>query len=282
MIVDGGHVLTDGGGSPAVLLAAGMADSGASWHRLRPLLTGRHRVVSFDRPGLGASPPRTSYPSLAEEADRLDRLIRRLDLGRPVIVAHSAAALHAEAYARRSPDRLAGLVLVDPSGVEPVAIRGQVPRLVRRSFVRAGGVLAGLADAAGLTGAVGPRLWRAGMTGMTDRPADEWATGRTVAPFVRAAETTAALAEWVAYGEMAADLTELRRWTDPPAVPVVVLTALGAARSVAARARRRIEHDRLARSFPAGRQEVVRDSRHFLQLDRPDLVAAAVAACLTG
>ena len=282
MIVDGAYVSVDGAGSPAVLLAAGMADSGASWVRLEPLLTDRHRVVAFDRPGLGASPPRTSFPALAQEADRLNRLIRRLGLGRPVIVAHSAAALHAEAYARRWPDRLTGLVLVDPSGVESIAGAGTGPRLIRRCAVRAGGLLAGLADVTGLTGALGPWLWRAAMAGMTDRPAVEWAAHQTVRPFARRAEATAALAELVSYGELAADLTELRRRTDPPAVPVVVVTALGAARSAAGRARRRVEHDRLARSFPAGRQEVVRDSRHFVQLDRPDLVAAAVADCLPG
>ena len=121
LITSGGvplHVVVDGQGEPAVLLLAGLGEPWFDWDPTVPLLAGRHRVVRYDRPGLGASPARRTYPTLAEEADRIAAVIDRYGLDRPVVVAHSAAALPAEACARRHPGGLSGLVLVDPKQVE--------------------------------------------------------------------------------------------------------------------------------------------------------------------
>jgi hypothetical protein len=58
---------------------------------------------------------------------------------------------------------------------------------------------------------------------------------------------------------------------------VVVLTALGDLAGGRACVDWRSAHAALARSFPAGRQEVLRDSRHLVQWDEPQTVAAAIA-----
>lgn len=276
------HVTSDGSGSPAVLVCAGMADAGFSWEPVTALLAGRHRVVRFDRPGLGGSPALRDYPTLDQEAERIDGLVRGLGLDRPVIVAHSAAALHAEAYARRLPTGLSGLVLVDPDVVRRSTARQPVLAAGARRVVRAGAVAAGLAEMIGLVGLMGPLTWRLMMRGQTNRPPRHWPLAEGKRVFGTGRASAAALAELISYEELAADLTALRERTAPPAVPVVVLTALGDLRSAVARARCRTDHDELARSFPDGRHEVLRDSRHLVQLDDPAAIAAAVASCLPG
>ncbi|MFC7744413.1 alpha/beta fold hydrolase [Nocardiopsis composta] len=73
---------------------------------MRRLLQDRYRVVRFDR--------RNLRPTLRSEAMRLAGLAEAAG-GPVVVVAHSVAALHAEAFARLRPELVCGLVLVDPS-----------------------------------------------------------------------------------------------------------------------------------------------------------------------
>ncbi|MFF5175528.1 alpha/beta fold hydrolase [Micromonospora sp. NPDC000089] len=273
-----------------VLLCAGMAEGAASWDALVPLLAGRHRIARLDRPGLGVVPDDGRVPTLAGEAARIGALVE--ELGRPVLVAHSAAALPAEAYARRHPERLAGLVLVDPSLVDPAPAGADAPAPgptlagVRRAHAeRAAARLARLlvavaptlgaaADRAGLAGRLGPWVWRRAVRRMSVRPPQP----ERAAPYRSGSVLLRVLVELLAYPGMAADLVALRAATGPPPLPVVVLTALGDLPTARGRAAWRAGHARLAASFPNGRQEVLRDARHLLPGDRPEVVAAAVAA----
>ncbi|HEY0698425.1 MAG TPA: alpha/beta fold hydrolase [Micromonospora sp.] len=312
MTVDGPeHLVSDGAGEPPVLVCPGMADTVLTWPAVVDLLAGRHRVVRFDRPGLGHSAPLGRLPTLAGEADRIAAVIGRSRLRRPVLVAHSVAAWHAEAYARLHPDDVAGLVLVDPSVAQPapgswqvsgaasrqrsdvvgrwrqagaarrrdlsaVVGRWDLSAVVGRWLAGNSAELARLIDVTGLARLVGPALWAAAVRSMAARPPSRRLRNEVGPVYGGGKLVVAALAEWLTYDAMRGDLVELRRRTAPPPVPVVVLTALGDLGSPAARARWRVAHDRLAHSFPHGRQEVLRDCRHLVQLDRPDAVAAAV------
>lgn len=100
--------------APTVLLVNGLSLPAALWapvvQRLPTL-----RVASFDRPGLGASRGQPGL-ALAEQATQLQAVARAAaPSGRIVVVAHSHGALAAGMLARREPQRVAGLVLVDPS-----------------------------------------------------------------------------------------------------------------------------------------------------------------------
>jgi pimeloyl-ACP methyl ester carboxylesterase len=271
----GGPVAPGCSDEPTVLLCAGMAEGAATWDRLVPLLA--TRVTRLDRPGLGVLPAERRSPTLAGEVARIAAAVEAGPAGPIVLVAHSAAALPVEAYARLAPGRLAGLVLVDPSVVgrwpRPGRRRGELARLVAAGSPA---LAAGL-DRGGLARRLGPWAWRSAVrrlgTGSPD-PARRAAATRV---YGSGRVLTSVLVEWLAYPSMAADLAALRRRTVPPAVPVVVLTALGDLAGGRARADWRSAHAALARSFPAGRQEVLRDSRHLVQWDEPQTVAAAIA-----
>ena len=71
-------------------------------------------VLRLDRPGLVRTPWPGVLPELSAEVETLVDLIERMEAP-AVLVAHSMAGLHAEALARRRPDLVAALVLVDSS-----------------------------------------------------------------------------------------------------------------------------------------------------------------------
>jgi pimeloyl-ACP methyl ester carboxylesterase len=260
------HVVSEGTGPP-VLLTSGLGGAWFDWMPVTSLLRHRYRVIAFDRPGLGGSPPSPGRRTLRREADLLAALARWT--GEPVIVvAHSIAALHAEAFARLHPGRVRGLVLVDPS-VEPR------PHPYARTLTRLTPLAHLAGTVAGLTGVgrlAGPRVRRAIMRRICER-------GDVAPPeYVRAVSAHghvlgALLAEDLEYRQMAADLLTLRVHRPFPAVPLRVITALGRVRSP--REWRRA-HTALAALSPRGRQVVLPGVGHMVQVDRPEAVAEAV------
>ena len=105
------HLVEASGGRPTVVLLGGCGVPYYQWDEvvagLAPLAT-----VRMDRPGMSGTHCPGVLPTLAAEVATLDALLRRID-GPCVVVAHSMAGPHAEAFARAHPERLAGLVLVD-------------------------------------------------------------------------------------------------------------------------------------------------------------------------
>jgi pimeloyl-ACP methyl ester carboxylesterase len=72
-----------------------------------------HRFIAFDRPGFGHSDrPRDRVWSPWEQARLFLRASARLGVERPIVVGHSWGSLVALAMALRSPDDVAGLVLL--------------------------------------------------------------------------------------------------------------------------------------------------------------------------
>jgi pimeloyl-ACP methyl ester carboxylesterase len=281
MVIDVGGVplyaVDQGDGEPPLLLLAGVAGQCADWASTLALLGGRPRAVGFDRPGLGGSPPSSAFPTLDGEVARVGAVAARFGLQRPILVAHSAAAFFAEAYARCHPTAVAGLVLVDPSVEFRTRPRGRLGSLAARQAARVGAAVAHGADMSPLPRLAGPAIWRAAAASMTwrGRPPDDAAR-----LYRRASVAATAYTEWLAYRDWAADLARLRRRTQAPAVPTVVLTALGRIRGDRGRRRWRAAHARLTAMFPDGWQIVLPDSGHLVGFDRPDAIADAVGAII--
>jgi pimeloyl-ACP methyl ester carboxylesterase len=251
-----------------------MAGHCADWDLVVALIRVRHRVLRYDRPGLGRSPVLHSYPSLADEVSRIDALINHYDLRDPIVVAHSAAALHAEAYARQHPGVISGLVLVDPSWDSRSRPRGRYSAAAARYASRAAAGLLRAADVVRLPALLGPAMWRLAASSMT-KHASPPATGGH--PYRAGRVAAAAYGEWLAYRDWVADLEDVRRVTPAPSVPAVVITALAGLRREGSRRRWRHWHGKLAALLPGARQVVVRDAAHMVAFDRPDVVAAAIA-----
>jgi pimeloyl-ACP methyl ester carboxylesterase len=113
------HLYELGKGSPIVVLESGIAASSLNWRTVQAGIAKFTRVISYDRAGLGWSDP-------APAAITLDRLVADLRAlleaaGAPapyVLVGHSFGGLIVRAFAARHPKETVALVLVDALGPE--------------------------------------------------------------------------------------------------------------------------------------------------------------------
>jgi pimeloyl-ACP methyl ester carboxylesterase len=109
------HVQREGTGRPAVIFEAGLAASSLSWARVQPLVSQFSSTFSYDRAGLGWSQPLRSPPTLGRMLDDLHGVVMWAAGGEPVVlVGHSFGALLLLAYAQQFPKQVAGLVMLEP------------------------------------------------------------------------------------------------------------------------------------------------------------------------
>jgi len=105
--------------TPTVILDAGLGDTYTSWRKVQPQIAHLTRVCSYDRAGLGysdASPrPRTSR----DFAEELHTLLHTAGISGPLIlVGHSLGGYNVRLYASLYRSEVAGVVLVDASHPE--------------------------------------------------------------------------------------------------------------------------------------------------------------------
>lgn len=125
VVVDGTRLrLIDTGRGPAVVFIHGLAASTYSWrHQLEPVLQDGYRVVAFDNRGFGFSDHPDSGYANADYAHLVVALLDSLGIGDAVLVGHSMGGAIAAEVALTAPDRVRGLVLIDPAGYGPLGAR---------------------------------------------------------------------------------------------------------------------------------------------------------------
>lgn len=123
------HLLCIGEGAPIVLFESSGLGSAVSADRVRNEIAKQTRVCSYDRRGMGWSDPGPSGPITVNQfVDDLDQLLTRAKLPPPyIVVAASFGGLTAEMFARRYPDRVAGLVFLDAAN--SVALERVLPKI---------------------------------------------------------------------------------------------------------------------------------------------------------
>ncbi|MFE9400858.1 alpha/beta fold hydrolase [Streptomyces sp. NPDC006530] len=258
------HVVVEGAG-PVVVLSAGLGMSWFDWDPVVPLLTPRHTVVRFDRPGHGLSGPAVAPPTAAGEAGRIAGLLDGLGLTGPVtVVGHSIAGFHAEAFARLHPSRTAGLVLVDSSVEERARPPAALP--ARLALARALGSLLGHA---GVPAALGPATRRAVVRASRTGGGDPAPRDLVRLCYRGSRVWRGLILENAAYGSVAAELLSLRRELGPLDCPATVLAGgAGGGRWVG-------RQRGLAGVLGAG-FAVAEGAGHLLMLDAPGVVASAI------
>jgi pimeloyl-ACP methyl ester carboxylesterase len=279
------HVHCMGAGDSRVLLESGVAASSLSWTLVQPAIAEFARVCSYDRAGLGWSGAASSLRGVQGILSDLERVLAGAGAGPPaILVGHSFGSLIVRAYAARLPERVAGLVLVDP----PTA--WLVPGPERTRLLRGARHLSG----------VGSFLARIGVVGVC---LDLLARGRTDGPrrVARLFGPTVARTLERLIGEvrkLPPSLYPVLQWhwsqpksframgdylhvleqegaamasLSPPAhLPVVVISsAHQTADELAA-------HRRLAGASANGRHLVASGSGHWIPFDEPGVIVSAV------
>ncbi|HEY6372115.1 MAG TPA: alpha/beta hydrolase [Candidatus Sulfotelmatobacter sp.] len=259
------HMDCTGEGSPTVILESGLGETYVSWRKVQPQIAKFTRVCSYDRAGLGysdaSSQPRTSKVIAVE----LHALLRAAQISPPyVLVGHSMGGYNVRLYASLYRSEVAGMVLVDAS--HPDQEKRFPPELknMEGSWLRE-------AEFLEYTTPLGvPRL-----IGLCDQD-----------PVQRAAECNfhsarEGVAELKSFAESAAQTAATGSLGD---LPLAVLShdpdkpSADLPADLAKPTNEAWEkmQEELAHLSTRGTQEIAKNSSHYIQLDRPDVVVEAV------
>lgn len=113
---DGKIAYEESGSGPLVVCVPGMGDLRGEYRFLAPRMAAAgYRVVSMDARGHGETSPRWPDYTVGAIGSDMLALIHALDAGPALIVGTSMAAGAAVWAAAEAPERVAGLVLIDPA-----------------------------------------------------------------------------------------------------------------------------------------------------------------------
>jgi pimeloyl-ACP methyl ester carboxylesterase len=115
---EGTPVQGDASGTPVVLVH-GLGGSHLNWVHVGPALAAARRVVALDLPGFGLTPAGSRSTSVHANAEVLGRFLDEVVGAPAVLVGNSMGGMVSLLLAGRSPERVAGLVLVDPALPNP-------------------------------------------------------------------------------------------------------------------------------------------------------------------
>lgn len=105
-----------GQSGPTLVLQAGFGEGRVVWQPLIADLARDHRVFAHDRPGVAGQPSNDAPRDPCSIADEQRALLRAVGLPPPyLLVGHSLGGLYQYVYAKRYPEEVAGLVLLDPT-----------------------------------------------------------------------------------------------------------------------------------------------------------------------
>ena len=268
------HLVCIGSGSPVVVVEPSGFSNSMSFAAARTEVARRTRVCSYDRMGIGWSDPGPSAISAGMLADDLRRLTDAAHLRSPVIlVSASIGGLTAELFARRYPDRVAGLVFLDAANSELLIAR--VSDRAAHPLARAGCGAVRAAGAVGLVRLLDP--WhlrddaRAARSAALMYGAKPWvmlcAMVRGVDVTIREFGDAAPLRRELPVTALSA---ETRDALVPPAIAAWIQPGGGAL--VALRA----SHQRLARGSVRGVWRIVPGSDHLIASSQPQAVVDEV------
>ncbi len=283
------HFWGQGSGVPAVILEAGIAATSASWSPVQPKIAEFTGVASYDRAGLGWSERCREARTLRRMTHELAALLEQAHITPPyVLVAHSFGALVVRAFAHERPRQVVGLVLVDPVSIAAWSNCSDSDRrrlafgvkLSRRGgwLARCGVVRFALAVAAGgtrattrLTTAITKASAGRGTPFLARLVGEIRKLPAEVLPAVKSHWSRAQSFEAMAqYLEALPDCATSAALSLPLEIPLTILSADSATDAELR------ERDTWVTESSHGRQIKIPNTGHWLQLERPDVVIAAV------
>lgn len=249
---------------PTVVFEAGSGASRSTWALVQTRVAEFSRSIAYDRSGLGRSPPDANGRGIARMADDLNDLLDHFGSGPYLLVGHSAGGPIVRLAASRQPQRIRGLVLVDPSDEACDALLSPWFKLAEQLFLPISLLLARL-------GLLRP-LYRKLIAAMPAADVREDLRKEGFTPQV--IRTQAAQARTF--------LKELAAWREhPPALGDIPLTLISGAlpgdgMPAGLRQAANASHQARAASSPKGRHVLAPHSAHFVPLTDAPLIAEEI------
>jgi pimeloyl-ACP methyl ester carboxylesterase len=112
-------------GAPTVVFENGLGGTFDWWAKVFPEISKKATAFAYNRPGTGKSEAAVTPRDGAHIVDELRGLLKSKGLNPPyVLVGHSLGGLYMQYFARRFPDEVAGLILVDSTHPEQLKGKG--------------------------------------------------------------------------------------------------------------------------------------------------------------
>ena len=300
VVVDGKrrlNVFCQGQGAPMVLFDAGLGDSNMSWRYVQGEVAKGMRACSYDRAGLGFSDAPLGASDVTSSVEDIHRLLKALKADQPIVyVGHSIAGLYGVVLQGRYPGDVAAEVLVDPSfadqaeksadayywpSARPIADDDPPPQVqqmkVCLALAKAGALrMPKTEEARGCVG-VDPSF---------DAVLKRVKEAQRKDPKV----ISATISEEMSFAPSGPDLTSVDRVQVEATnaqfdhKPLIILTAgnMPASQDADPAQAKRVSdawiagHERLAALSKRGSHTVVPNSQHYIQIDQPKAVIAAI------
>ena len=109
------NYIRTGGDKPALVIAHGITDTGATWTRAARELATSYDVIMYDQRGHGLSEAPAHGYTFSDYAGDLADLFVALDLDQAHVVGHSSGAAIATIFAAKNPAQVDTLILEDPA-----------------------------------------------------------------------------------------------------------------------------------------------------------------------
>ncbi|MEU6310679.1 alpha/beta hydrolase [Streptomyces sp. NPDC047014] len=254
---------------PTVVFEAGAGAGRSSWALVQPGIAPHARAIAYDRSGLGRSAPDPADRTLTRMAADLGALLDHFGPGPFVLVGHSAGGPLVRLAAARGPERIVGLVLVDPTDEAADVLFGSRFRRLERMALGLGSTLAAL-------GLLRP-LFRGQLARLPEDARRDMAREGFTTGVLRTQRRQARTY-----------LDELATWRDTPPstgdVPVTVISGglPGDGMDSAMRAAANASHALRAGRAAKGRHVVAAKSGHYVPLTDPEVVVREILALLPG
>jgi pimeloyl-ACP methyl ester carboxylesterase len=259
------HMDCSGQGSPTVVLDSGLGDTSLSWRKVQPQIAKFARVCSYDRAGLGYSDSSSHPRSSRVIAQELHALLQAARIAPSyVLVGHSMGGYDVRLYASLYHNEVAGMVLVDASHPDqenrfPPAVKNMEGSWTREAEFLAYTMPLGI-----------PRLLGLCEDDPAQRAAEcNYHSAREgVAELKAFPESAAQTAVAGALGDL--PLAVLSHDPDKPSAdlpPDLAKPTNDAWEKM---------QEELAHLSTRGTQTIAKDSAHYIQIDRPDVVIEAV------
>ena len=118
--------------APAILMLHGLSDSSFSFSRILPLIPRQYQAIALDARGHGESERPDTGCQLTELASDALHVLEAARVSKAFVVGHSMGTFVARTMAAMAPDRVAGLILLDPGPTGGNAVLQQLWDVVAR------------------------------------------------------------------------------------------------------------------------------------------------------
>jgi pimeloyl-ACP methyl ester carboxylesterase len=111
------HLACLGEGSPVVVFDAGAGGTVDDWRKVHSEIARTTRACAYDRAGMGLSDQGPGPRDAAAVSRDMDAMLKAARIKGPyIVVGHSLGSFHVRQFANTHASKVAGMVLVDPSG----------------------------------------------------------------------------------------------------------------------------------------------------------------------